>query len=223
MNQRTTAATAAAPSNRLRTALVAAAAVTFAAALALTGGTAAQAHDELIGSSPEPGQVFDTAPTEVSLEFSNDIIEVGTAVVVVDHHGEEIEVGDPVIAGANVTASLPADLSGDYQARWRAVSSDGHPIEGTIDFGVGADATGTWTEEAPHDDAASSDADGEHADGDHAEDTAASGPDGWAVAGFVVGGLGVIALIVAVIVNARRKSAGPGAGNGSDAGNGPTA
>ncbi|GAA1796270.1 copper resistance CopC family protein [Agromyces lapidis] len=236
MNQRITAATAAAPATRLRAALVAAAAITFAAALALTGGTAAQAHDELLGSSPEPGQVFDTAPTEISLEFSNDIIEVGTAVVVVDHHGEEIEVGDPVIAGATVTASLPTDLSGEYQARWRAVSSDGHPIEGTIDFGVGADATGTWAEGAPHDDAASDEADGDHADGehadadgDHAEDTAASGPDGWAVAGFVVGGLGVIALIVAVIVNARRKSAGPGvgkgpdAGNGSDAGNGPTA
>ncbi|WP_022888745.1 copper resistance CopC family protein [Agromyces italicus] len=228
MNQRITDA---APAGRLRTALVAAAAITFAAALALTGGTAAQAHDELVGSNPEPGQVFDTSPAEVSLEFSNDIIEVGTAVVVVDHHGEEIEVGDPVIAGATVTASLPADLSGDYQARWRAVSSDGHPIEGTIDFGVGADATGSWTEEAPHDAAASGDTDSEHdegAEGDHAADTAA-GPDGWAVAGFVVGGLGVIALIVAVIVNARRKSAGPGAGsgpaagNGQGAGNGPTA
>lgn len=226
MNQRTTAATVAAPGNRLRTALVAAAAVTFAAALALTGGTAAQAHDELIGSSPEPGQVFETAPAEISLEFSNDVIEVGTAVVVVDHHGEEIEVGDPVIAGPKVTASLPTDLSGDYQARWRAVSSDGHPIEGTIDFGVGADATGTWTEEAPHDAAATDDAepaDGEHGDAEHAEDAASSGPDGWAVAGFVVGGLGVIALIVAVIVNARRKSAGPGASDGTGAGNGPTA
>lgn len=224
MTRSTTAAIAARPT-RLRTALVAATALTFAAALALTGGTAAQAHDELIGSSPEPGQVFDASPAEISLEFSNDIIEVGTAVVVVDHHGEEIEVGDPVIAGPKVTATLPADLSGDYQARWRAVSSDGHPIEGTIDFGVGADATGTWTEEAPHDAPASDDAEGhgddhgdEHAD---AEQTAASGPDGWAVAGFVVGGLGVIALIVAVIVNARRKSAGPGAGNGTDAGNGP--
>lgn len=237
MTRSTTAAIAAQP-NRLRTTLVAAAALTFATALALTGGTAAQAHDELIASSPEPGQVFETSPAEISLEFSNDIIEVGTAVVVVDHHGEEIEVGDPVIAGAEVTAALPAELSGEYQARWRAVSSDGHPIEGTIDFGVGPDATGTWTEEAAHDDAAASD-DGEHAEehaDDHgdehaeeqliAEQTASSGPDGWAVSGFVVGGLGIIALVVAIILNARRKSAGPGAGlgagDGSDADNGAT-
>ncbi len=205
--------------HRLRTAVLAAAALTFAAGIAFAGASPAFAHDELLGSSPEPGQVLDAAPAELSLEFSNDIIEVGTAVEVVDHHGGEVAVGEPVVVGPRVTASLPSDLEGDYQVRWRAVSSDGHPIEGTIDFGVGADATGVWTEEAPHDAPAN---EGEQADegedageaGD-AEETASSGPDGWAVAGFVVGGLGVLALIAAVIVNAMRKSAGPGAGPGS--------
>lgn len=210
--------------HRLRTAVLAAAALTFAAGIALAGAAPAFAHDELLGSSPEPGQVLDAAPAEISLEFSNDIIEVGTAVEVVDHHGGEIAVGEPVVAGPRVTASLPADLEGEYQVRWRAVSSDGHPIEGTIDFGVGADATGVWTEEAPHDAPAT---DGDHADeGDHAgegeagdaEEAASSGPDGWAVAGFIVGGLGVLALIAAVIVNAMRKSAGPG--SGTDGGDG---
>lgn len=201
--------------HRLRTAVLAAAALTFAAGIALAGAAPAFAHDELLGSSPEPGQVLDAAPAEISLEFSNDIIEVGTAIEVVDHHGGEVAVGEPVVAGPRVTASLPADLEGEYQVRWRAVSSDGHPIEGTIDFGVGADATGVWIEEAPHDVPAT---EGEHADegeaGD-AEEAASSGPDGWAVAGFVVGGLGVLALIAAVIVNAMRKSAGPGEGPGS--------
>ncbi|MGW9630331.1 copper resistance CopC family protein [Agromyces sp. NPDC055520] len=218
---------------RLRGMVLAAAALTVAAGITLAGASPALAHDELLASSPEPGQVFETAPAEVSLDFSNDIIEVGTAIVVVDHHGGDVEVGDPVIAGAHVTAALPTDLEGEYQVRWRAVSSDGHPIEGTIDFGVGADATGVWTEEPAHDDAATDEAhdDGDHAEGDHAEGdhedadaTAQSGPDGWAVAGFVVGGLGILALIVAVILNAKRKSAGPGAGSGdgSGKGDGPT-
>lgn len=215
---------------RLRAAVVAAAALTFAGALALSGGTAAFAHDELVGSTPENGEVLETSPAEVSLQFSNDIIEVGTAIEVVDHHGEDVEVGEPVIDGPTVTATLPADLSGEYQVRWRAVSSDGHPIEGTIDFGVGADATGTWTEEPPHDAPAEDEDDhgdhadeGDHADGADTDEAASSGPDGWAVAGFVVGGLGVIALIVAIIVSARRKSAGPGAGNGSGTGDGSAA
>lgn len=209
---------------RLRSMVLAAAALTIAAGITLAGASPAFAHDELLASSPEPGQVFETAPAEVSLDFSNDIIEVGTAIVVVDHHGGDVEVGDPVIAGAHVTAALPTDLEGEYQVRWRAVSSDGHPIEGTIDFGVGADATGVWTEEPPHDDAATEEAhdDGDHAEGDHedADATAQSGPDGWAVAGFVVGGLGILALIAAVILNAKRKSAGPGAGSGDGSGTG---
>jgi methionine-rich copper-binding protein CopC len=209
---------------RLRTMVLAAAALTVAAGITLAGASPAFAHDELLASSPEPGQVFDTAPAEVALDFSNDIIEVGTAIVVVDHHGGDVETGDPVVVGAHVTASLPADLEGDYQVRWRAVSSDGHPIEGTIDFGVGADATGAWTEEPAHDDAATAEepAEGDHADGGHAEgdDAAQSGPDGWAVAGFVVGGLGILALIAAIIVNAKRKGAGPGADDGSGTGAG---
>ena len=212
------AATRTSPAPRLRVAVLAAVALTVALGITLASGAPAFAHDELIASSPEPGDVLEAAPAEVALTFSGDIIEAGTAVVVVDHHGEEVEVGAPAVAGTEVTAALPADLSGDYQVRWRAVSADGHPIEGTIDFGVGADATGTWTEEAPHDDApADSEATGET---EQAEDTASTGADGWTIAGFVVGALGILALGAALIVAARRKSAGPGAGPGAGAGTG---
>ena len=190
---------------RPRAALLAAAALTVAAGITLAGASPAFAHDELLASSPEPGQVFDTAPTEIVLDFSNDIIEVGTAIEVVDHHGEEVAIGEPVIAGPQVTATLPADLDGDYQVRWRAVSSDGHPIEGTIDFGVGADATGVWEEQAPHDEATDGAAVDEHEGESSAEST---GVDAWVIAGAVLGGLALIAVIVAVIVRARRKAPG---------------
>lgn len=173
------------------------------ALLSLAATSPAFAHDELIGSSPEAGQVLDAAPTEVVLDFSNDIIEAGTAVIVVDHHGEEIAVGDPVIAGPTVTASLPGDLEGDYQVRWRAVSSDGHPIEGTIDFGVGAEATGAWEEQAPHSDAAE---EPDETDADDAADTGVA--DGWVIAGAVVLLLALIATITGVIVRAKRKAPG---------------
>ncbi|GAA1757541.1 copper resistance CopC family protein [Agromyces humatus] len=210
------AATRTSPAARMRAVALAAAALAVALGITLAGGAPAFAHDELIGSSPEPGEVFDAAPAEVSLTFSGAVIEAGTAVVVVDHHGEEIEVGAPVIAGSDVTAALPADLAGDYQVRWRVVSSDGHPIEGAIDFGVGADATGTWTEEAPHDDAPVDSA--ATSESEQAEDTAATGPDGWTIAGFVIGALGILALAAALIVAARRRSAGPGAGPGGSDG-----
>jgi methionine-rich copper-binding protein CopC len=190
---------------RLRAAVLAAAALTVAAGITLAGASPAFAHDELLGSSPEAGEIFDTAPTEIVLDFSNDIIEVGTAIEVVDHHGEEVAIGEPVIAGPQVTAALPADLEGDYQVRWRAVSSDGHPIEGTIDFGVGADATGVWEEQAPHDEATDGAAVDEHEGEQSAE---ATGADPWVIAGAVLGGLALIAVVAAVIVRSRRKAPG---------------
>ncbi|RXZ68751.1 copper resistance CopC family protein [Agromyces albus] len=192
---------------RLRALVLAGAALTAAALFALADTSPALAHDELIGSSPEQGEVLDASPEAIGLSFSNDIIEVGTTVVVVDHHGEEISVEEPVIAGSEVTVELPADLSGDYQVRWRAVSSDGHPIEGTIDFGVGAEATGVWEEQPPHtDDADGADADGENGGTDEqADDAAASDAGVWLVVAIVAGSLLVAALIAGIITSEVRR------------------
>jgi methionine-rich copper-binding protein CopC len=184
-------------------ALAAAAALLGAAALALAGAAApASAHDELLGASPEPGQVLETAPEAVELTFSNDVIEVGTVIEVVDHHGEQVDVGATEVLGPDVSATLPSDLSGEYQVRWRVVSSDGHPIEGTIDFGVGAGATGVWESEPPHDDAGS---DADAGSDDAATTGEASGPDGWAIAAFVVGGLVILGLVIVLVVRTTRR------------------
>jgi len=181
--------------------LAAGAALIGAAALVFTGAAApAAAHDELIASSPTSGEVLETAPEVVELTFSDDVIETGTVIEVVDHHGDPIEVGAVEVLGPEVSATLPGDLSGEYQVRWRAVSSDGHPIEGTIDFGVGAGATGVWASEAPHDGGAD--------DGDDAATTGSAvegGPDGWAVAAFVVGGLVILGLVIMLVVRTTRR------------------
>lgn len=202
-----TAATARTASPRRLLAL-GAVALAATAWLGLANAQSASAHDELVASSPEPGQVLETSPAEVKLTFSDDIIPVGTAIEVVDHHGEAIDSGEAAVAGPDVTATLPADLSGEYQVRWRAVSSDGHVIDGTIDFGVGAGATGTWTEEAPHDDAAAGD-DGHEDTAATEHDEASAGPDGWAIAGIAGGILGVAALAAAIVVVARARRRGP--------------
>lgn len=199
-------------------ALVAVATLVGAAFLALAGAAPASAHDELLGSSPEPGEVFEASPEAVELTFSNDVIEVGTVVEVVDHHGEPIETGETVVLGPDVTATLPTDLSGEYQVRWRVVSSDGHPIEGTIDFGVGAGATGVWASEPPHDDAGAGDDDA----GDEAATTAAAddGASGWAVAGFIVAALVILGLVIVLVVRTTRRrppgAEGPGAGSSGE-------
>ncbi|WP_350348731.1 copper resistance CopC family protein [Agromyces sp. G08B096] len=195
---------------------LAGAALAAGALLGLAGLAAAQpafAHDELLGSTPENGEVFDTAPEQVELTFSNDVIAVGSVIEVVDHHAEPVETGETTVLGPVVSAALPADLSGEYQVRWRVVSSDGHPIEGTIDFGVGADATGSWASEAPHDGAGSGEESAEDAGDGSADD--ATGANGWAITGFVVGALAVLGLVAAILVRTVRRPQALGTGGGA--------
>lgn len=187
--------------NRLRAALLAGA-VLAAAVIGLADAEPASAHDELLAASPADGQVLEAAPAVIELEFSNDIIEMGSAIVVVDAAGERLAVGEPVIAGRTVTATLPADVTdGEYQVRWRVVSADGHPIEGTVDFGVGAGATGEYPAATSSDEASEPPADAEPAD---AEDDSAPF-ETWPIVAGVAGGLAVIAIAATLIIRTVRR------------------
>lgn len=133
------------PRARWRTLLV------LAAVTALTGvSSPATAHDTLVGSDPADGTVLTAAPTQVALTFSGDQLALGAAVTVTGPDGAPVTVGDPVVAGPTVTQALAADLAaGAYTARWRSVSGDGHPIEGTLTFTVEAEPSPTPSEVAP--------------------------------------------------------------------------
>ena len=113
--------------------------VTVLAALGLVvGSPAAQAHDQLISSSPADGEHLASAPTAVRLEFAAEVLTVGAAVVVADSGGEAWVAGEPAVDGPVVTVPLEPDMpDGAYQIRWRVVSSDGHTISGTLAFTVG--------------------------------------------------------------------------------------
>lgn len=108
-------------------------------ALALAVGiTPARAHDQLIDSSPSPGEHLDVAPEDVTLVFSGDVLDIGAVVRVVDHADTAWTAGDPVLDGPEVVTPLVDDLpDGAYEVRWRVVSDDGHPISGVIPFSVG--------------------------------------------------------------------------------------
>lgn len=108
------------------------------ALLVAVGATPAAAHDQLLDSSPTEGEHLDTAPTEVALRFSDEILTIGPAVVVVDSAGTRWTDGEPELDGPQVVTGLVDDLpDGSYEVRWRVVSSDGHPIAGIIPFTVG--------------------------------------------------------------------------------------
>lgn len=99
----------------------------------------AQAHDYLVGSTPEPGATLDAPPTQVSLEFNTAIGQKFAQVAVVGPAGTAFQQGDPVVDGAVVTQQVDAIPPGsEVTISYRVVSSDGHPIGGTVPFTVAA-------------------------------------------------------------------------------------
>ncbi|MFV0375213.1 copper resistance CopC family protein [Microbacterium sp.] len=112
--------------------------VAVVVAIVLVTAPAASAHADLLSSSPKTGEALASAPTEVTLQFTADVMTVGAAVVVADGDGTDWTAGDPVIDGAVVTVPLREGMpDSGYELRWRVVSSDGHPIADVIPFTIG--------------------------------------------------------------------------------------
>ena len=129
--------------------VVAAVALLLGAGALLAGP--ASAHVSLTGTVPAADEQVATAPTEVQLTYSDDLLEVGNAVAVTGPSGaltlEPLQVSDRTLV-----QPLPADLPpGEYTVSWRAASGDGHPIEGTFSFTSTAPVpTSSTTEPSTH-------------------------------------------------------------------------
>jgi methionine-rich copper-binding protein CopC len=114
------------------------------AAIAVLATTApASAHDQLVSSTPADGESLATAPEEIVMTFSGELIVLdestaGAVVMVVDASGRDWATGEIDVQWDTVTVQLEAGMpSAGYQVRWQVVSSDGHPISGVIPFTVG--------------------------------------------------------------------------------------
>jgi copper transport protein len=110
--------------------------------LLLFGGVGgASAHAALTGTDPQDGSVLKTAPTEVTLSFSESIGLLDDSFRVLDPDNRRVHTGDPGHAGdrsdtARVT--LPKGLgTGTFTVAWRVVSADSHPVSGAFTFSIG--------------------------------------------------------------------------------------
>lgn len=111
----------------------------LAASLSLWAAGPASAHDQLVESSPSEGETLTAAPSELLLRFSAEILDVGSEVQLLDAGGTVVPTDPLALDGTDVTVPIPEPLGdGDYSIEWRVVSSDGHPISGTIAFSVAA-------------------------------------------------------------------------------------
>lgn len=128
-------------------------AASAALALGLLAGAApAQAHDALVSTSPANGETITASPGKVSITLSQapDTNLPGSNVITVTAaDGHVVSSGDLRADGATLAIDAAIDHEGEHIVEWRAVSADGHPIEGTFSFtydpGAGSHAGETTT------------------------------------------------------------------------------
>ena len=188
-----------------------AATVSAVGALTALGLAPAAAHDEVLSTSPEQNAVLESAPEQIELSYSGEIMDIGHQVLVTGPEGQSVTEGPLERDGSQVVQPLAETGSeeGTYQVVWRVVSSDGHPIEGTYTYQVGDGADTTTA--APSLSSTPTDAPTDGSDSSaQAQDAAAQedsgGLSGWAVgATVVVLALAVIGLL-GLMSRRRRKS-----------------
>lgn len=113
---------------------------------------AAMAHDVLVDSDPAEGAHFDQAPANVRLTFNNELLDLGAGAagaVIQNAAGEQVAELPLTLDGRDASAALPQLADGSYKLAWSVVSSDGHRIQGVINFSVGAAADPADSEEQP--------------------------------------------------------------------------
>lgn len=145
----------------------------------------AAAHDTLLASEPESGGRLEAPPETVILTYSSDV-EVGLVQAAVAVPGSDLAPLPPAslsAAGPVLSVDVRDPAVGAPAGTWlvvvRVVSSDGHPVESSIDFEAGPGPTG-WTAAAPGSFAARSGAPGpaasEAADPDASAEGTTRGP-----------------------------------------------
>ncbi|MEJ2860954.1 copper resistance CopC family protein [Actinomycetospora flava] len=175
------------------------------AVLLLTAGTAS-AHDVVTGSDPADGSTVATAPTQVSVTFSDDPQGQLSTLTVVGPDGAHHEQGQATTQGSVVSVPVgPLGQAGRYEVGYRIISSDGHPTTGSVTFDLTTPSAPASTAAAPGPAAPSGHAGHEAAPPSPA---AAAGPDssGGGVPAWVFVVIAIVVVGGAVALVLRRRA-----------------
>jgi methionine-rich copper-binding protein CopC len=114
--------------------------VLASAVLALSGAEAAFAHAQLSKAVPAVNGAVPTAPSEVTLNFSEKLEASFSTVIVRDAVGKRVNKADAQVDKADrTTMRVAVDplAPGIYIVEWRALTADTHKTEGAFIFRVG--------------------------------------------------------------------------------------
>ena len=118
-------------------------AAVFLFAVAVVLPKAVYAHAILLSSSPEANQQLDESPSEVAVNFNENVGPIFFRVL--NTKGEEVgDPGDPRVEGNSMLMTLGDTLpNGTYILTYRVVSADTHPVGASFVFSVGEPITDT--------------------------------------------------------------------------------
>lgn len=172
----------------------------------LVPATPAWAHTRLVSSDPASGATVATPLTAVALTFTEMVKQQVSTVIVTGVDGVSYSDGGPRSVDKTLTQPVKALPTGAITVAYRAVSADGHPVEGRFTFTNAAaaptSAASTSAPPATTQATAPSSAAPPLA-ADPKSDTGGSAPL-WAVAGGVV----VVLLLLGGTFWFRRRAAG---------------
>lgn len=103
--------------------------------LAIAPVQAAWAHAQLLSSEPASEALLQVPPTELRMLFNEPISPLSAKLVRPD--ATTLDLTGKAEGGVTLTVPLPGLTEGTHILSWRVVSSDGHPVAGSLIFSVG--------------------------------------------------------------------------------------
>ena len=118
--------------------------VVVATVASLAWASPVSAHGQLDSSSPAPSAVLESAPSEIRLDFNEPVVPIARSIEIYNQDGQRIVLGEALVSPDDpsvlIAKDVPAIPDGLYVVAWRAVSNDGHAIDGAYSFQIGASA-----------------------------------------------------------------------------------
>ena len=100
----------------------------------LLGPDPAEAHTELVGSTPAAGDVVSVEIDRLTLVFDTELVPDAGDVTVLDSTGAEVAVGDAVVFDRTLEIAVAMREPGRHEVSYRVTGTDGHAVVGTYAF-----------------------------------------------------------------------------------------
>lgn len=110
----------------------------------------AQAHTDLVSTTPSADAVVNAPLDKIALTFSEPPLLEGSAITVSNQDGSSVDTEALELEGSTLSIPWPTDIAvGDVTVNYRVASDDGHVVDGTLLFTYTAAAVSVSPSDMP--------------------------------------------------------------------------